>query len=168
MPLFSRGPSYMEFQVDEGGISLHWCNGIGECQSPAQLPRQDFQAGDRITIIYNHGQIYMYHNADKILLTEMENVFAVGGLFRLGCISGNNETPFNGWKGGMDTMVLFDINLPQSEVEALVNASSPHTLLSTCDSISAYWNLGENGSDNIPDLKGELHGTGENMEVKEH
>ena len=163
---FARGNSYLSFQAKEEDITFTWCNEDQECLEESFSP-PSLSIGDRITFAYGEPVLNIYHNASLLGGIESESQFTRGNPLRFGCFEGSSALNNTGWIGGIDTLVLLSSTLTPADITELSNSSTPHLVLSEYETIFGYWNLGENGSDSVIDLRGNYDGAGINTVATE-
>ena len=164
---FTRGNSYLKLQIDTERLNIAWCNGLDECNTDF-IPAPEFVIGDRMTFSYGNETLSIYQNETHIANIAKSNQFSANGILRFGCTQSSMSESFRGWKGGVDTLVLLTHSITPIQIQNLVSTDTPHLFLRESTDLFSYWNMGEEGSQEIIDSHGDCDGRGTYLAVREH
>ena len=141
-----------------------------DCASHGINDAPELRRNDRLTFVAINQTLHFFVNKHNIAVASFEGIFDNNETIRFGCLASSSDKVF---KGGLDTLVLFNVSLSENDVESLRTASDPQSWIEQFGGggQQAYWNLGEGadlGNDQIEinDSIGNLHGIGSDLIVE--
>ena len=167
---FARGTSYLGIEsYPDGTHKLLSCMNQNNCDSHNISEGPVFEPNDRLTFVYKNQTLHFFVNENHIGVASFSDLFNDTETLRFGCLNESSEKVF---KGGLDTLVLFNVGFSSNDVSSLSTASDPQVWIEQFGGgPQAYWNLGEGadlGNDQIEinDSVRDLHGIGTDLLIE--